>query len=226
MTSIIEVKGLTKVYGISGGHKILAIDDLTCTIEKGKWTTITGPSGSGKSTLLGLMAALDRPTTGRVLFNNQEIAFCSDLLQAQYRKEKIGIVFQEYNLFEELTSLENVAMPLVVTNLGKKARLEQARQLLDRVGLAERAEHLPRQLSGGERQRVAIARSLVYDPQIIFADEPLSNIDDEAQEKIISLFKELRRRGRSLVVISHDPKIVDLSDHVIVLKGGRLAATS
>lgn len=226
MTLIIETKKLTKIYGLSGGHQVTAINDVSCSIPKGKWTTIAGPSGSGKSTLLGLMAALDRPTTGEVFVDGHDISFCSDLVQARYRKKKIGIVFQEYNLFEELTSLENVAMPLVVTNMSRKKILERAKRLLDRVGLAGRVEHLPRQLSGGERQRVAIARALVYDPEIIFADEPLSNIDDEAQEEIISIFKELQGRGRSLVVISHDPKVVESSDHIIRLDGGRLAADS
>ena len=223
MASIIETKNLTKVYGLGGGHQVTALNDVSCAVPEGKWTTITGPSGSGKSTLLALMAALDRPTTGGVFVDGKDISFGSDLFQARYRKNKIGIVFQEYNLFEELTSLENVAMPLVVTNMSRKKRIERAKDLLDRVGLAKRIEHLPRQLSGGERQRVAIARALVYDPEIIFADEPLSNIDDEAQGKIISIFKELQEKGRSLVVISHDPKIVERSNHVIRLQQGELA---
>jgi len=220
MTPLIETRELTKVYGVRG-HRVTALDHLSCAILRGSWTTITGPSGSGKSTLLSLMAALDRPTSGRVLVEGNDISFCSDWVQARYRKTTIGIVFQEYHLFEQLTGLENVAMVLVVTNLNRGQRMARAQQLLGLVGLAERGRHLPRQLSGGERQRLAIARSLAHDPEIIFADEPLSNIDEAAQVNILSIFRELLEKGKTLVIVSHDPKIADMSDQVIRLRGGR-----
>ena len=220
MKPIIQTDKLTKVNNIDGQHSVQALKDVTCQIPREKLTVITGPSGSGKSTLISLMAALDRPTTGRVYVDGKDISFSSDLFQARYRKKRIGIIFQEYNLLEELTAVENVAMPLVVTNMKRAERFDLAASLLEKVGLTDRIDHLPRQLSGGERQRVAVARSLVFDPQIIIGDEPLSNIDDDTQENLLSLFKRLRMNGKTLVIVSHDHKFIQLADHVIRLTKG------
>ncbi len=222
MSSIIRTNNLTKVYDLGAHQRIEAIKDVSCSIPKGKLTVVTGPSGSGKSTLISLMAALDRPTSGQIWVNDEDISFASDLLQARYRKRKIGIIFQEYNLLEELSGRENVAMPLVVTNMNERKRSELAASLLAKVGLADRMDHLPRQLSGGERQRVAVARALVFDPEIIFGDEPLSNIDEDTQENMLSLFKNLLDNGKTLVIVSHDPQMIELADHVIRLSKGHL----
>lgn len=222
MKPIIETDKLTKVFNLGRQHSVVALKDVTCQVPEGRMTVVTGPSGSGKSTLISLMAALDRPTSGRVFVDGKDISFSSDLFQARYRKRKIGIIFQEYNLLEELSAIENVAMPLVVTNMKSSERFERAAYLLENVGLADRIDHLPRQLSGGERQRVAVARSLVFDPQIIIGDEPLSNIDEETQDHLLSLLNGLRKDGKTLVIVSHDRKFVQLSDHVIPLTKGRL----
>jgi len=223
--SIIETDKLTKVYNLDSQHSVVALKDVTCQVPQEKLTVITGPSGSGKSTLISLMAALDRPTSGRVYVDGEDIAFSSDLFQARYRKKRIGIIFQEYNLLEELSAVENVAMPLVVTNMKRAKRFDLAASLLEKVDLTDRLDHLPRQLSGGERQRVAVARSLVFDPQIIIGDEPLSNIDEETQENLFSLFIRLKVKGKTLVIVSHDRNFIQLADHVIRLVKGRIDHT-
>ena len=158
---LLQAINLSKRYVLSGNHTVHALQDASMELTQGSWLTITGPSGSGKSTLLALLAGLDRPTTGEVLLDGTNISQANDVRLARYRKKKIGIIFQEYHLFEELNSLENVAMPLVVSNMTIKQRHAQAMSLLETVGLADRATHLPRQLSGGERQRVADRKSVV-----------------------------------------------------------------
>ncbi|MEN8200386.1 MAG: ABC transporter ATP-binding protein, partial [Thermodesulfobacteriota bacterium] len=167
---LFETRDLCKTYRLGHDHEVRAIRDVSFSMEKGQWLGISGPSGSGKSTLLALMAALDRPSSGEVLFNGESLSSGNDVRLARYRKEKIGIVFQEYQLFEELTGLENVSMPLVVSPLNRRQQKERAMTFLEHVGLADRAHHLVRQLSGGERQRVAIARALIHDPEVLFGD--------------------------------------------------------
>ncbi len=220
---LLETTSLSKVYTL-GSKQIHALRNADCCIEQGSWTTICGPSGSGKSSLLSLLATLDRPTSGKVLFNGEDISFASDVRQAVYRRETIGIVFQEYRLFEQVTAWENVAMPLQVTAMGRRQRQEKALTLLDQVGLAERAQHLPRQLSGGERQRVALARSLVHDPQILFADEPTANIDRDTARRVMELFAGLKAKGKTVIVVSHDPEMAGLADRVLTMEKGRLQA--
>ena len=220
---LLKTDNLSKVYTL-GNQQIHALSNANCAIAQGTWTTICGPSGSGKSSLLSLMATLDRPTSGAVLFEGEDISFASDVRQAIYRKEKIGIVFQEYCLFEQVTAWENVAMPLQVTALGRAKRKAAAMELLELVGLGERANHLPRQLSGGERQRVALARALVHDPEILFADEPTANIDQETARRVMELFADLRDRGRTVIVVSHDPEMAERADRVLTMARGRLQA--
>jgi putative ABC transport system ATP-binding protein len=222
MSNIIELLNISKVYHPGHDHEVWALRDVCSTIPRGKWTTITGTSGSGKSSLLALMAALDRPTSGQVLVDGSDISFASDVRQALYRKDRIGVVFQEYQLLEQHNGLENVAMPLVVSSLPQKERESRARALLEEVGLGHRLSHLPRQLSGGERQRLALARALIRQPEIIFADEPTSNIDKATAGRIISLLKGLVEQGTTMVVVSHEPELVEAADHVLVLEEGRL----
>ena len=220
--SLLEGQDLCRKYQLSGQDPVWALRDVSCRMEAGSWTTIAGPSGSGKSSLLALLAALDRPTSGKVLVEGENISFATDVVQARYRRNRIGIVFQEYQLLEQLSALENVAMPLLVTNMKGKARRERARQLLAAVGLEARATHLPRQLSGGERQRVALARALVHDPDILFADEPTSNIDQKAARQVLDIFHGVKDRGRTLVIVSHDPQMLVPADQVLTLEDGRL----
>ncbi len=221
---LLQGKALSKTYRLRSRIPVQALEDVSCTIAQNSWTTITGPSGSGKSTLLALLAALERPTAGQVLFRGREISLASDVVQSRYRRETIGIVFQEYQLIEHLNGWENVAMPLVVTGLGRRKRRSRAMRLLSRLGLADRAEHLPRQLSGGERQRLALARALVHDPEILFADEPTSNIDQAAAEQVLALFTELKQQGHTLVIVSHDQEVAGQADQILHLDKGHLVA--
>ena len=221
---LLEGRELSRKYQLAGQEPVWALRDVSCRIAAGSWTTIVGPSGSGKSSLLALLAALDRPTSGRVLVDGQDISFATDVRQAQYRQQRIGIVFQEYQLVEQLTAWENVVMPLLVTNMRYRARRQKAMHLLAGVGLASRAVHLPRQLSGGERQRLALARALVHDPDILFADEPTSNIDQAAVQMVMSILHRLKDAGRTLVIVSHDPQMAEPADQLLTLENGRLAA--
>ena len=221
-TPLLQARNLSKKYVLSGNHTVHALQDASMELNKGSWLTITGPSGSGKSTLLALLAGLDRPTSGEVLLEGTNISQANDVRLANYRKNKIGIIFQEYQLFEELSSLENVSMPLVVSNMTIKQRHAKAMHLLDTVGLADRATHLPRQLSGGERQRVAVARALVRDPEIIFADEPTSNIDQKAADTVMGLFHSFKDAGKSLIVVSHSEQLSMAADIQIQMESGRI----
>ncbi len=222
--TLLEGNQLTRKYLVAGQEPVWALRDVSCRISAGSWTAIGGPSGSGKSSLLALLAALDRPTSGHVLVEGRDISFATDVRQALYRKERIGIVFQEYQLLEQLTAWENVAMPLTVTNLKYRKRKKRAMELLSTVGLESRAVHLPRQLSGGERQRVALARALVHDPDILFADEPTSNIDHTAVQMVMDMFHKLNNEGCTLVIISHDPQMTEPADQVLSLENGRLVS--
>lgn len=219
--NIIVTENLQRAYRLDG-RQVWALRGVSCGVRIGTRTVITGPSGSGKSTLLALMAALDRPTAGRVLVNGEEISGASEPRQAWYRKELIGIVFQEQHLLDQLTALENVILPLTVSNLNLKQRQARGLSLLDEVGLIGRADHRPRQLSGGERQRVALARALVRHPKVILADEPTAGLDLKAAEQVAALFENLRRRGRTLIIASHDPLLSQRADQLLTLVEGEL----
>jgi putative ABC transport system ATP-binding protein len=220
--NLLEARDVCKTYRLWHDHEVRALQNVSFTMEKGCWLGISGPSGSGKSTLLGILAALDRPSSGAVLFNGEQLSSANDVRLAGYRKKKIGVVFQEYQLFEELSALENVCMPLVVSTLNRKKQKERAMTLLERVGLADRAQHQPRQLSGGERQRVALARAMVHDPDVIFADEPTSNIDRKAADMVMALFQSFKEQGKSLVVVSHSLDLAEASDIQLHMKSGRI----
>ena len=220
--NLFEAKNLCKTYRLGHDHEVRALQEVSFTMARGQWLAISGPSGSGKSTLLAILAALDRPSSGEVLFNGESLSSANDVRLARYRKEKIGVVFQEYQLFEELNALENVCMPLVVSQLNRKSQKERAMMLLERVGLADRAQHLPRQLSGGERQRVAIARALIHGPEVIFADEPTSNIDKKAADMVMDLFHSFKEQGKSLVVVSHSLELAEVADEQLHMESGRI----
>ena len=219
---LLQGKALCKTYRIRSRAPVHALQNVSCEVPENSWITVTGPSGSGKSTLVALLAALERPTSGQVLIQGRDISLASDVEQSLYRRQRVGIVFQEYQLLEHLTGWENVAMPLMVTSMGRRQRKKRAMALLERLNLADRADHLPRQLSGGERQRLALARALVHDPEILFADEPTSNIDLAAARQVVDLFVELKKQGHTLVIISHDPELAQQGDQVLRLDRGRL----
>ena len=218
----LETRRLSKIYQLGQNHAVTALKDVNLTMEEDSWLGISGPSGSGKSTLLAILAALDRPSSGDVFFKGENLSSANDVRLARYRKKKIGVVFQEYQLFEELSAMENICMPLVVSTMTRRQQKKRALTLLEQVGLADRATHLPRQLSGGERQRVALARALVHDPEILFADEPTSNIDRKASDMVMQLFRQLRKQGKSLVVVSHSPELTDAAEQVLYMESGSI----
>jgi len=207
----------------SGGRPVDVLTDVSLEIPARQFAAIAGPSGSGKSTLLGLIAGLDRPTTGRIVVNDVDLTGLDEDDLARFRRDAIGYVFQSFHLIPTLTALENVAVPL---ELGGDARaLERARALLDEVGLRERGHHYPVQLSGGEQQRVAVARAVAGRPTLLLADEPTGNLDSATGKQIIDLLVALNRNlGSTLVLVTHDPALAALADRVITLRDGRVAA--
>ncbi|MEO2063098.1 MAG: ABC transporter ATP-binding protein [Christiangramia sp.] len=220
MSNILNVQNLQKVY--SGGNRELTIlHDLTFEVKKSEVFSIVGPSGSGKTTLLGLCAGLDEASSGKVELCGEELTQLTEDERARLRNRKTGFVFQDFQLLPTLTAIENVAIPLELQ--AEKAAFERSKMLLEKVGLGDRIHHYPSQLSGGEQQRVALARAFVNEPEILFADEPTGNLDEETGEKIIQLLFELNKEhGTTLVIVTHDMELAKLSNRVLRLKGGRI----
>ena len=219
---IVQTEGLSKVY--ADGAEVQALDGVNLTVRRGEFLAVTGPSGSGKSTLLNLIGTLDTPTAGRVVVDGVEVSALRGNQLADFRRERIGFVFQLFNLIPVLTALENVMLPLIPYQRGLKFNLkERAQELLKTVGLSERAHHLPGQLSGGEQQRVAIARALVNTPRLILADEPTGNVDSKAGAGIMALLRRLNgERGVSVVLVTHNEALAGEADRVVRLRDGRV----
>jgi putative ABC transport system ATP-binding protein len=216
---MIELRGVSKTVR-SGDHPLTILHPLDYTIPSGQFIAIVGPSGSGKSTLLGLLAGLDAPSTGQIVIDGTDITGLSEDALARLRGDKIGFVFQFFHLVPSLTALENVLVPMEIA--GRKDAMARAKQLVDEVGLAERAHHYPSQLSGGEQQRIAIARALANDPPIVLADEPTGNLDSTTGRHIMDLLLNVRRsRGSTLVLVTHDADLASLADTRLVLRDGR-----
>ncbi len=218
---MIQCEGIWKVYNPGKPYEVIALQDITISIMNGSITVFQGPSGSGKTTLLSILGAIERPTMGKVFIDKEEITSLSEAALA-YIRRKIGFVFQQFNLIEGLRAWENVAIPLIPLGICKKKRRERAYQLLEKMGLKERADHRIIQMSGGEQQRVAIARALINDPHIILFDEPTSNIDAETMEVVFDILRELRSKGKTIIISTHDETLTSLADKVYVLKKGRL----
>jgi putative ABC transport system ATP-binding protein len=221
---ILTTENLTKTFK-SGDHSLTVLHDVTFSIEKGISCAIVGPSGSGKTTLLGLCAGLDKPTSGSVNLNGQNIsAFTEDRL-TRIRNEQIGFVFQSFQLIPTLTALENVMVPLELRGIPYKKVEASALEILESVGLGDRTHHYPNQLSGGEQQRVGIARAFIHRPDILFADEPTGNLDGETGAQIERLLFDLNReQGTTLIIVTHDRELAQKCDRVIELKNGRIHA--
>jgi putative ABC transport system ATP-binding protein len=215
----IQLSNVTKVYQL-GGETVHALAGLTLSISPGEFTAIMGPSGSGKSTLMNILGCLDRPTSGSYMLDGQEVATLNDDQLAITRNQKIGFVFQSFNLLPRMSTLQNVALPMVYANVGKKERLERAAQVLAMVGLEGRMNHQPNELSGGQRQRVAIARSLVNDPTIIMADEPTGNLDTKSGDEVMAIFSELNSQGRTIILVTHEPDIAEYAGRVVYVRDG------
>ena len=222
MENIVKSRRLTKEYLRDEFH-VLALDSVDIEIQKGDFVALMGPSGSGKSTLLHLIAAMDKPSDGEIEVLGANLRQMNDTQIAHWRNEHIGFVFQSFNLLPVLTSLENVELPLKLTRLNKKERIEHAETALKLVGLSDRMKHLPKQLSGGQEQRVAIARAIVTDPDLILADEPTGNLDAAAAEDVLTMLTRLNREfGKTVIMVTHDPHAAKFATTVRHLEKGQL----
>ena len=218
MANLFQIKNLCKSFSLAGGT-IEVIKNLSLDLPKGEWIALTGPSGCGKTTLLHILAGLDRPTSGDILLDGQNIAKMSSSALTKLRKKRIGFVFQSYMLFPELSALENAALPALQWGVNRNQVYENAKKWLETFGLATRLNHRPRELSGGEQQRVAIARSLINNPDIILADEPTGNLDVKAAQGIIDILQHVRSgESKTLIMVTHDLNLAKQANRVIELK--------
>jgi putative ABC transport system ATP-binding protein len=216
---VLRTRGLRRDYGSQAGL-VHAVDGVDLDVARGETVAIMGPSGCGKSTLLYLLGGLDRPDAGEIWLDGQEMTQMSERRLARLRRDAIGFVFQAFHLMDELTAVENVELPALLAGLSPRAARRRAQELLDRVGLADRASFLPAQLSGGQRQRVAIARALVANPALVLADEPTGNLDSAATLEILRLFDQLHRAGQTLIIVTHDTRIAATADRMISMSDG------
>ncbi len=218
--ALIHAVGITKIYDM-GTVQVEALRGVTLTIEEGSFVSIMGPSGSGKTTLMDILGCLSRPTSGRYYLKGQEVNDLSDNALAALRNREIGFVFQTFNLLPRSTALANVELPLVYDNVPGKQRRRRAGEMLERVGLGDRMHHRPSELSGGQRQKVAIARALVNNPSIIFADEPTGNLDSGSGAEIISIFDQLHRDGNTIVIVTHEEYIAEHAKRIVHVRDGQ-----
>ncbi len=221
---IVKLEGVWKVYRMGRRRRIEveALRGVDLEVERGEFLAVMGPSGSGKSTLLHLMGCLDRPTKGRVLFEGEDVSSMRPTALARIRNRRVGFVFQSFNLSPTLTALGNVELPMVFAGMPRGERLRRARELLARVGLAEREGHLPAELSGGEQQRVAIARALANSPDLLLADEPTGNLDSETGRGVLALISEANAGGVTVVVVTHDPEVAGIAHRALRIRDGRI----
>lgn len=217
--TVIELRGLTKRYGY-GDTESFALRDFDLTIRRGEFVMIMGPSGCGKTTLLNLIGLLDRATAGEYYLNGEDVAGISSARQARLRAKKIGFIFQNFNLIEDLSVLENVALPLVYVNQPRTVRLKNASDALDRFHLQEKEYYHPGQLSGGQQQRVAIARAIVSDPEIILADEPTGNLDSRSSHLVMEELKAIHEEGNTIIMVTHNPALTVYATRVINMLDG------
>jgi putative ABC transport system ATP-binding protein len=220
---LIETRDLVKVYRM-GDTEVRALDGVSVGIAKGEFVAVMGPSGSGKSTFMNVVGCLDRPTSGEYRLDGKAVSAMAGDELAAVRNRHIGFVFQHFNLLARTPAVENVELPLVYAGVPKKARLEKAMRMLERVGLADRAHHHPAQLSGGQQQRVAIARALVGEPLIIFADEPTGALDSHTSVEIMALFQELNGQGMTVVLVTHEAEVARFARRVLRFRDGQLVS--
>ena len=216
---IVLLEDVRKEYELGG--IVTALDGIDLSLAAGSYTAIMGPSGSGKSTLLNLIGALDTPTSGTVTVDGRNIADLSERQRARLRGTEIGFVFQTFNLMPRLSAQENVELPLVFAEWDRQKRARRARELLERVGLGDRLQHMPQELSGGQRQRVAIARALAADPTLMLVDEPTGNVDTETGREIMALFADAHDRGNTILLVTHERRIAEHAGRIVHLKDGR-----
>ncbi|MDR0730575.1 MAG: ABC transporter ATP-binding protein [Treponema sp.] len=213
--NLLELTDISKVYG-----NLKALQDINLTVEQGEWLAIMGPSGSGKTTMMNIIGCMDKPSSGTVFLDGLNISKESDRNLTTTRRDKIGLIFQQFHLVNYLTALENVMVAQYYHSLPDE---KEAMEALDRVGLAGRAKHLPSQLSGGEQQRVCIARALINYPKLILADEPTGNLDEANENIVIDIFRKLHAEGSTIIVVTHDPEVAEDAERTVVLEHGRIA---
>lgn len=219
MSALIHLQHIQRKY-IMGTEVLYALKDVNIEIFKGEYVALMGPSGSGKSTLMNVLGALDTPTSGTYMLNGKDVSSMGDNELADIRNQEIGFVFQTFNLLPRLSSLENVALPLIYAGIKKEERLERAMEVLKSVGLGDRVNHRPNELSGGQRQRVAVARALVNRPSIILADEPTGNLDTKTSVEIMQLFEDLHKQGNTIIVVTHEEDIAQRAKRIVRLRDG------
>ncbi len=221
-TPVIELENVSKTYSLDS-VKVNALDKVSLKISRGDFISIIGPSGSGKSTMLHILGALDRPSSGRVEIDGTDLTKLSDSEVARLRGKKIGFVFQFFNLYPTLTAIENVELPMMIMEIPEQERKKRAAELIEKVGLKQRANHLPAQLSGGERQRVAIARALANNPSFILADEPTGNLDSKTGDEVMKFIEKLNKDfGTTLIIVTHDQNIAGYARKIVRLKDGKI----
>ncbi len=219
--ALIKIENLTKHYKV-GTEIVKALRSISLYIYKNEYVALMGPSGSGKSTLMNILGCLDSPTSGQYYLNGQDVSKMEDNQLAEIRNKEIGFVFQTFNLLPRSTALDNVALPLIYSGIGKANRNERALEVLDQVGLSDRVDHKPNELSGGQRQRVAVARALVNSPSIILADEPTGNLDSKTSIEIMGLFEDIHQAGNTIIVVTHEEDIARHAHRIIRLRDGEI----
>jgi len=219
---ILRTEELTKIFRRSRAREVVALQNVELIIDEGRYALFRGPSGSGKTTLFTLLAGIARPTRGCVCFRGEDLSRFSDVELCRLRRNRIGFIFQDFQLFPRLTVLENASIPLLPLNLTRSVRFQKAAALLEQLGLGDRLDHSPEEMSGGERQRLAIARALVNDPELILADEPTSNIDTDSAARVAALFKELNAEGKTILVTGHRDDLLGDADEVYQLDRGKI----
>ena len=220
--SLVEIRNLTKGY-TRGGQKVPVLDNITLNIARGDFIALMGPSGSGKSTLLNLIAGIDKPDSGVLKIDGEDITILSEGQLADWRAANIGFIFQFYNLMPVLTAFENVELPLLLTNLSKSDRRGRVEMTLSLVGLSDRMEHYPNELSGGQQQRVAIARAIVTDPTILVCDEPTGDLDKQSASDVLTMLKQLNvEMGKTIIMVTHDAHAAEAAKHIVHLEKGEL----
>ena len=213
--ALLELKNVSKIYG-----DLKALNDVSIRVEKGEWVAIMGPSGSGKSTMMNIIGCMDKPSLGEVLLDGVDISKEPQKKLTDIRRDKIGLIFQQFHMVTYLTAVENVMVSQYYHSMPDE---EEALEALERVGLRDRAKHLPSQLSGGEQQRVCVARALINHPELILADEPTGNLDETNENIVLDLFRQLHNEGTTLIVVTHDPEVAEAAQRTIVLEHGRVA---
>ena len=217
--NILKIEDLFKSYSL-GRLDVPVLHDINLAVDAGEFAAIMGPSGSGKSTLMNLIGCLDRPTSGKITIGGEDISLLAETDLARIRGERVGFVFQTFNLISRLTALKNVELPMVYQDISRGERLKRAAELLEMLGLTDRADHKPPELSGGQRQRVAIARALANEPDILLADEPTGNLDSKTGLEIMQIFNDLHSEGRTIIMVTHDRALAENCDRIIRLKDG------